>query len=420
MSRMLTSAKMGTLAGITALTLAGCMGGFLPTAKESKVEEAQCPPHAESIAAQNDATYQIFGQGEFVDADTGEVQTASIFLGTAWGVGDHLLATNGHITELFKDLAEKEGIQFSRAVAVQAGTGETVELLKAVTHPLYRGDYMDQPDVGLFTTLQSVPAKLPLAPAGSILSPGDEFDLVGFPGDVDRVITTEPGLTVPQATSLSGTVTAVRSYDTQSKVTSENIDYYQHQAPTTGGTSGSSMMNCGVVVAVNNAGTVNWVLDADGVPTAQEAASNNFGVHVRHLSSLIELFDARAVAEFEVPVKAVATDTGRDDEDKEDDQIGESVRFLGAFDDYPDIVLEFDIFVDTGEITGFVDWSGDYYELTGMFDFENAEFEMMDDGALYDLETGLYVGFINEDMTFQGEYIGEQDNHYSFSGDLWE
>ncbi|MBA2556559.1 MAG: hypothetical protein H0V12_04315 [Chloroflexi bacterium] len=120
-------------------------------------------------------------------------------------------------------------MQYSRAIAVQSGTGTVIRLLRGLTHPDYTGSPLGLPDVGLFTLQQVLPAVLPLAPADSIMSLGDPIQIVGFPGDVDTFLTVVPGVTVAQATSLSGAVTARRSHDETEAVTPDSLDVYQHQ-----------------------------------------------------------------------------------------------------------------------------------------------------------------------------------------------
>ncbi len=117
-----------------------------------------------------------------------------------------------------------------------------------------------------------------------------------------------PGETVPQATSLSGRVTARRSHDDSNVVTEDNLDVIQHQAPTTPGTSGSSLVSCGVVIGVNNAGTVRVVAvpgeDGQLGFDRQSAAANNFAVHHRHIQTLLTLFDNNAVQGTAMPPTA--------------------------------------------------------------------------------------------------------------------
>src|SRR5690606_9550122 len=102
------------------------------------------------------------------------------------------------------------GVQLSGAIAIQAGTGRVVELLRKIVHPGYTGDPLRSPDVALLTTRDEMPILLPLAPEDIPLVLGDDLQIVGFPGDVTDAITIVPRMTVPQATSLTANVTALR------------------------------------------------------------------------------------------------------------------------------------------------------------------------------------------------------------------
>lgn len=225
-------------------------------------------------------------------------------LGTAFAIGPRLLATNAHVTEFFNGLT---GVNVEEVVGVQSGTGTVITLLRALTHPSYNGNPLASPDVGLFTTEEALPSTLTLATTGELeaLRLGDDVFIAGFPGDVNDFIAVIPGETVPQATSLSGTITAFRSHDTSQVVTAENTDVIQHQALTTPGTSGSAMVHCGKVIATNNAGTVQIVVvvgdDGQTRTDRAAAASNNFGVHGRYLHDIVSLFNSQALQGFELP-----------------------------------------------------------------------------------------------------------------------
>jgi len=267
--------------------------------------EVVCPPVADSLAMINPATWAIFGE-YLVNTDAGP--TPQYFpIGTAWAIDRRLLVTNAHVAEAYEDTAAA-GVQLSRAIAIQAGTGVVVELLRKIVHPDYTGDPLSSPDVALFTTKEEMQTFLPLALDTVPILLGDPIHIVGFPGDVTDAIEIIPGTTVPQATSLTGAVTALRSHDASQMVTPEEVDVIQHQAPTTPGTSGSSMVSCGLVIGVNNAGTVQLVVspqpDGSFTVTRQAAASNNFAVHVRHIRYLLGLFADLAIQGEEIPVDA--------------------------------------------------------------------------------------------------------------------
>ncbi len=274
----------------------------------------ECPALSDSFDLLNAASYQVFGE-QIVRDGEGQATLVHAFLGTAWAVGDRFLATNAHVAEIFPQSAA-QGVQLSRAIAVQSGTGTVIRLVRGYMHPDYDGSSLGTPDVGLFESEQILPAILPLAPADSILGLGDDVQIVGFPGDVDMVITVVPGETVPQATSLTGRVTARRSRDQSEAVTPATLDVYQHQAPTTPGTSGSAMFHCGLVAGINNAGTNRFVLTPDPagggefIVDRQAAASNNFAVHVRSIHQMVEGLGSGALQGLELPVAAAVAPAG--------------------------------------------------------------------------------------------------------------
>jgi plastocyanin len=332
--RRLTSASIGlsvvlaacNVAGaptesITPSVSAGPSAGMSPGATDAagaaltkRGFPADCPELSASFDLLNTATYQVFAEQISRD-EQGQATLVHAFLGTAWAVGDRFLATNAHVAEIFPQSAA-QGVQLSRAIAVQSGTGMVVRLVRGYIHPDYDGATLGTPDVGLFESEQILPATLPLAPADSILGLGDEIQIVGFPGDVDLVITVVPGETVPQATSLTGRVTARRSRDQSEAVTPATLDVYQHQAPTTPGTSGSSMFHCGLVAGINNAGTNRFVLTPDPaggdqfIIDRQSAASNNFAIHVRYIHQIIERLGGGTLQGLELPVTAAAAPPG--------------------------------------------------------------------------------------------------------------
>ncbi len=261
---------------------------------EASVQEptASCPDLATALDSINRATYAVLLQVDVPD------DTIHLPLGTAWAIRDHLLVTNAHVTDAIGDIVES-GIPISDVLAVQSGTGRVLTLTRGLTHPNYDGDPLRSPDVGLFTTLEAADAALALAGPNTEIALGDEVQVVGFPGDVTESIDIDPGRTVPQATSLTGRITARRSHDDTEAISNENLDVIQHQAPTTGGTSGSALVSCGAVIGVHNAGTHSAIVvpgdDGELVLSRTSAASNNFAVHHRHIRTMVTLFENNAL-----------------------------------------------------------------------------------------------------------------------------
>lgn len=375
----------------------------------------ECPSAQAMFELMNRATFQVFG--EFVVAGEADLQYFPI--GTAWAVDDRVLVTNGHVAEAFEDAAES-GLQLSRAVAVQAGTGEVVELLRALVHPDYSGDPLGSPDVALFTSKEALPTALTLAPANVVVEPGDEILLSGFPGDVEDAIVAIPGLTVPQATSLTGRVSALRSYDITAVVGEDNLDVIQHQAPTTPGTSGSPIVHCDSVVAANNAGTVRVVFsvneNGEQVLERQSPAANNFGVHVRHIHALMELFEDNAIQGFELPVAAAAPAAGGGPAgDPMTDGAAEAIVLAGSVDD-PAAAHSFAFQINPdGSIEGLSEWSETgQFTLVGQVNPDGTVVFVDDAPERLGFRRGTYEGVITSETTIEGVYYeqGQEANQF--------
>lgn len=248
-----------------------------------------CPSAQEVFAQTVPATYLVAIEYRL---GPGENDLVSIPIATAFGIAPDMLATNAHVVEATLD---SSFFPVERVLAAQSGTNATIELVGAVVHPAYEGNPLRSPDVGILRTAEDLPAftDLPSADARFTLASGDELFLSGFPGDVNTFLPIRLGITVPQATSLSGAISALRSFDATARVTRDTIDILQHQLPTSPGTSGSPLVHCGEVVAVHNAGTAKLVIsvDAAGNPILDRntAASNNFGLHVKYLRELVAM-----------------------------------------------------------------------------------------------------------------------------------
>jgi hypothetical protein len=374
--------------------------------------DTSCPDLATSLDVANAATYAVYGEAI---VNTGvEPELVHFQIGTAWAADRRLLVTNAHVTQAFVEFAES-GLQLERALAIQAGTGEVVTLLRELTHPEYDGDPLRSPDVGLFTTQQELPATLALADDGVGIELGDEINIVGFPGDVTDFIEVVPGETVPQATSLSGQVTALRTHDDTEAVTMENLDVIQHQAPTTPGTSGSSMVACGQVIGVNNAGTVNLVAvpAADGSVTfdRQAAAANNFGVHVRHIRELVGLFQDNALQGSELPAEAAVVNAPAES------AIGGLTLSGDVAEPYAHtFVINL---LDDSTITGQSSWGADgstTFQLSGQLFDDGSVFFIDDAPETSDFRRGFYEAAVTSDTTIEGIYYeeGAEGNQASF------
>lgn len=279
--------------GILLIAASGACNSQIPNA-------LLCPSDQDSFSEMSQSTYAVV-----VEYKVGPNATdlAHFTLATSFAVGEHLLGTNSHVTEFFK---EDQPFPINKVYGVQSGTGATVTLLRALTHPEYTGNPFRSPDVGLLTTQEAMPMWLPLASDFEVsdLAVGDKLLLTGFPGDVDEQFPILPGTTVPQASALQGPITALRNHDDSQIVDPSNVDVVQHQIPTSKGTSGSALVRCGEVVAVHNAGLSRSVIQNVGgelKETVVPTAANNFGVHVRYMQEMVNLFTNQSIQGFELP-----------------------------------------------------------------------------------------------------------------------
>lgn len=369
---------------------------------------SNCPSNSVTFEQMNEAAYAVVLR---IRVGPGENDVQFFTLGTAFAIDDRLLATNAHVTEFFNGLT---GLQVEEVVAVQSGTGTVVTLLRALTHPDYTGDPVASPDIGLFTTQETLSNKLSIATDAEVadLDLGDELLLSGFPGDVQDLFEITPGVTVPQATSLTGNISALRSHDTTQVVTAENVDVIQHQIPTTPGTSGSALVRCGKVAAVHNAGTVTIIVtvnaQGDLVQDRTAAANNNFGVHAKYLREMVGLFEAQSIQGFELPPPFDAGNGGGGGGQQGTAFTGTYVGSVGA----PANQNTFTFTVDNnGAFSGTSSWATGNFTLTGVVNVAG-EVTFTDNAnvLLENFNQGTYTGTINATTgAASGQYF-ETDN----------
>ena len=225
--------------------------------------------------------------------------------GSGFAVDSRLIATNSHVTRGVLETARGLAARGERVVGVsafQSETGREFALLEALVHPSYTGSTRS-PDVGLFVARDSLPQQLALATPeeAGLLRKGDSMQVNGFPGDVFKQIIGnqfQPGLTVAQASLFSGTVQALRNFDERVVVnppSERTVDYFEHSADTSGGTSGSPMIRNNKVIGVHNAGVIDVVVrpgpNGELVVDREILATASFGIHVKHLHNLIKEYN---------------------------------------------------------------------------------------------------------------------------------
>ena len=252
-------------------------------------------PQGSSQADLSAATYMI--RLFWVDPNGGRFNT---LLGTGFGIGGDLIATNAHVSGEILNLSRqfaRQGVRLERAAAIRAETGEAVPLLEALVHPSYNNSTRS-PDVGLFVARAPLPVALTLATDAEVAAvrSGDAININGFPGDVDEFIFGDSldALAIPRATLFSSNVQSLQKFDERSVIDQNdplNIDMFQHGADTSGGTSGSPILKGGKVIAVHNSGLqyASVAVGPGGQLTVQTAtqATASWGVHVKHLKNLL-------------------------------------------------------------------------------------------------------------------------------------
>ena len=189
------------------------------------------------------------------------------------------------------------------------------------------------------------------------------------------------------------------------------------------------MVHCGLVFAINNAGTVKMVItpqtDGEYATDRTAAAANNFGVHVRYIHEMVELFEANAIQGSVLPVPATPVvasggGTGGGGGGGGGDGGGtisaDVLTFVGSVANGHEVYFEVE--VDTAEILGMADWGGATYELYGSVNPSTLEFSMVDDAPEQNanLPRGYYIGQFNEDGTFYGYYSDTEEETFDFWG----
>lgn len=219
--------------------------------------------------------------------------------GTAWAVGDHVLATNSHVAEPVGQILSNDGIVY---VILNRHPDKKFRVTQAVVHSLYgqihknaEGQETAVPafDVGLLVVEETLPVVFQIAPPSKLkkLRSGSRVAYLGFPseglagGGVD--------LRNPVATMQSGIVTSVTDW-WLGKADFDKALLVQHNLGATGGASGSPIFNPqGQVVALLSAGNIvgQVSVDTEGkidVQRAPSAAMINFGQRADLLNEFID------------------------------------------------------------------------------------------------------------------------------------
>lgn len=368
----------------------------------------------------------------------------TILLGTGWAFEDRLIATNAHVTQgvldTARDLARAQAGTIEKVSAYQSETGREFNLLRAATHPSYTGSTRS-PDVGLFEVREAMPARLTMeTPEATIrLRKGDPLQLNGFPGDVfDAVVGNfQPGLTVPRASLFSGTIQSIEHFDSRVVVDPtrlSTIDMYQHSMDTSGGTSGSPIINGGRVVAIHNSGLQVRVQTTgpNGQPQARTVpiGTGSWGVNVKHVVNLVNFYRQgvlEADKSFTLPPSPQLVQSGATGGQTGSGQTGDPARggagstFRGTVSNPQNANVQHTLQLTVNanlQITGTSSWpaapsrnlAARTFTLTGRSD-TSGRFEITDDTPerIPGFRRGVYLGLFN---SASGAMVGE---YYEFN-----
>lgn len=237
--------------------------------------------------------------------------------GTAWVVGDQMLATNAHVVEGLRNLYAQLGgegaglravARFARedareveidmgAIKSHPGFGEFIattsaQMVDIWTQTLARNGPGGQPeyfhlgsayDVGLLPTKTDAGPPLPLAKEDDLrgLDHGTEIAYIGFPleGLVGARINNPPEMHIGRLTSLTNLV--------QEADTFENALILNHSLPIVGGSSGSPIFSRdGKVIGLISHGAMAFVNNVSGVRT-RIVMGFNYGQRVTMLREML-------------------------------------------------------------------------------------------------------------------------------------
>jgi len=265
------------------------------TVLTDEVHEQKAPPFETAIAAVTPSVYLVLSQSPKLGENA---------LGTAWVVGDHLLATNAHVGSLFGEIKGQKKRMIVRAssradadieivdVKIHPAFGEFAKTWQDYSPRVFDDEGKEQPlqgmlayDVALLEVAPDAQLARPLPLAGDAtlqaLKAGDPVAYVGFPMENLVQLDLSAPNPVSQVASLIGlaTFTLIKPVDGSGQL-------LEHSLPGTGGASGSPIINSqGEVIGLFNAGNI---VSSPLMGRMPSAAQVNFGQRVDVLRQLLE------------------------------------------------------------------------------------------------------------------------------------
>lgn len=199
--------------------------------------------------------------------------------------------TNAHLAIALSYYMDQLGYLSPKALAIRSnsivGGKFTYELIKYDIHSQYDGT-TSSPDIAVLIAEREFSHFLEFLPLKftTNLKVGQPISTSGFPGEIESLNTT-----TPIATFKDGIISALRPYNTDIQVFDPiNNHFIQHNLDLSGGTSGSPIFDhYGFVIAINNSGTENLVIDANtGYPVRVPTGNIGFGIRVDEVWDWIE------------------------------------------------------------------------------------------------------------------------------------
>ena len=157
------------------------------------------------------------------------------------------------------------------------------------SHPQWDPENLSSPDVGTLHISEGfIGRRARLATSNAVyrLRVGAPIATLGFPGELQGG---ELSHLFPIGTFKNGTISALRPPFRGEMYTTSDSYVVQHNLDLSGGTSGSPIFDdSGQVVAINNAGIENVVLNIGGAPARISQAALGFGIRADKIHELLD------------------------------------------------------------------------------------------------------------------------------------